>query len=72
MDDDAFDGQVKSMRYAFSRPGLRAMWRLSRPAYGEDFAAFIDELLKDVPVDAVPPADQFARWKAFVAEEKAG
>ena len=51
----------------------RAMWKLHRPGFGEDFAAFMDGLMEEVPVQAaVTPAERLSRRQALVAEERAG
>jgi len=69
MDEDSFESMVMIMRFFFTQPGTRAMWKLRRIAYSSGFAAFIDNLISEVEV--AQPVDLLARWKAELGAERA-
>jgi len=51
-----------------SAPGVRALWRLTRPVYHPDFAAHIDAIMNQ---NSPRTDDFFALWKSTAAEERA-
>lgn len=63
-----FESSVATMRAAFSRPGYRAAWTLTRARRDPTFRAFVDQLIEEAR--AVPPVDIFGAWKVLVAEER--
>jgi hypothetical protein len=64
----AFEGFERSMRFAMSWPGNRAVFRLIRPYFAADFLAFMEGLLAEVPP---VERDTFAQWRADSAAERA-
>jgi hypothetical protein len=64
--EEAFNGFVSGLIWAFGSPGVRVMWRWSKPAHAPDFIAFIEALIAKAQPAA--PADLVTQWKADLAE----
>ena len=69
LDGTAFKSFAAGARSYFTSPGLRAAWRLSANQYGEEYARFMDEIMKESTVQ--PEADLRANWLEAMRLEKA-
>jgi hypothetical protein len=74
------DGMIDKRRHAvslhilrarFARPGFRALWRMARRTYDQDFVRFCDDIAKSVPVTADGNSAFVGTWKTLAAEELA-
>jgi hypothetical protein len=61
LSDAAFKAVVASMKDLCSSPGMRAQWKSQRAAFDTGFAAFMDNLIKDVKM--VVPLDALVQWR---------
>ena len=50
LDGDAFNGILIGMKGSLSLAGTRAFWAMTRTTFSPDFALFVDEIIKTVPV----------------------
>ena len=67
--DVAFSVVASLVRSNMSSISYRAQWRMHRPAYGTEFAAWMDKLVAQTPME---PFDIVANWKDALAAEKSG
>ena len=70
LDAAAYNSFVAGARSIFTLPGMRAAWRMSAHQYGDEFARFMDGIIKET--QAAPENDRLARWIEIVQSEKAG
>ncbi|HUO89215.1 MAG TPA: hypothetical protein VMU08_08570 [Rhizomicrobium sp.] len=69
LSDEAFATFERTFVAAFRQPGVRVLWKWTRTGFDPEFVAFTDRIMAREPV--VPPGDDFARWKADLAAERA-
>jgi hypothetical protein len=65
MDEASFESVKAATRLAFSSLGARAYWMANRDTFSSDYAAWVDELVSDIP--QVAPGDMVTRWNAGLA-----
>lgn len=74
------DGMISDAQYASimghlrSRcpsPGFRALWQHVRPRFPSDFVAFVDNLMRQTPVENAQAADWTGKWRADATAERA-
>ena len=70
LDATAYNSFVAGARSIFTLPGMRAAWRLSFHQYGNEFARFMDGILKET--QPVKENDRLAQWIEVVRSEKSG
>jgi len=51
---------------ALAAPGNRAIWKMARASYAPEWAAFIDKLIEETPLDE--PVDRVTQFKTSLAE----
>ncbi len=61
-----YNSAVKATRFHLGQPGARAVWRLARGSFEDDFVQFVDDLAAQTPVGFT--GDTRAAWLALVAE----
>ena len=69
------DGQYASifghLKSQSSTPGFRALWQHIRDRFPADFAAFVDGVMRETPINSAEIADWTPAWKVFAATEVA-
>jgi hypothetical protein len=70
LDEMAYRSFATGAQSLLAAPGLRAVWRLSRDQYGDEFVRFMEEVLASAP--AAPPSDRLKQWIEIVRAEKSG
>jgi hypothetical protein len=69
IDPGSMASAAANHRVFLSYPGCRAAWKSTRGQFTGEFRDYLDGIVRDTP--PVQPPDVAARWKAFVAEDKA-
>ena len=65
VEDAAYRAWLSQVTATWSNPAFRAGWRLQRQAAGADFAAFLDKLIAETPVQPARSAERLvAEWKS--------
>jgi hypothetical protein len=54
---------------SMTTPGYRAIYRLNRPIFSEEFQSLLDGMLEELT--GQDPAERFEAWKALAAVERA-
>lgn len=67
MDEARWHSNSLRMHGFLAVPGMRAAWRTHAPSFGTDFCAWMEAILRKVPVDH-RAADLVAIWKQFCNE----
>lgn len=67
MDEARWHSNSLRMHGFLAVPGMRAAWRTHAPSFGTDFCAWMEAILRKVPVDH-RAADLVATWKQFCGE----
>ena len=65
IDEARHAGFVKRIRNMLRQPGYRAMWRMQRDGFDEDFQSFMDGLAHQAR--QLPPVDYAGVWKSSLA-----
>ena len=68
LDEDSFSAFVAGHKMLLRNPGVRVAWREMRDAWPNEFGAFYDKLLAEVPVSRDENSPQ--NWRTAVAAEK--
>jgi hypothetical protein len=69
IDKDAYAGYIVTIKEQIAAfPGIRAMWQLVRHSYGNEFAAFMDDLIAALP--ARESESVFQKWRRLVEAQK--
>ncbi|MBV9903106.1 MAG: hypothetical protein JO346_00850 [Alphaproteobacteria bacterium] len=69
LNTESFATFERTIRVAYRAPGLRALWKSAKVRYDPEYVAFVDRVVAGI--EAEPPFDQFARWKADLAAGRA-
>jgi len=70
MDAARWHSNTLRMHGFLAVPGIRAAWRTHAPTFGSDFRAWMEAILRKVPIDP-RAADVVATWKQCCSEELA-
>jgi hypothetical protein len=70
LDDARYAGVLKAARGSFRFPGSRASWTLMRDTFDAGFQSFMDDLMREIPVE--PAANFGAAFKSLSAAELSG
>jgi len=62
------DSQERAYQSMLSMPAMRVLWISQRPVYASEFVAYVDALIRDVPL--APASDRAAQFNADVAALK--
>jgi hypothetical protein len=60
------DSQERAYQSMLSMPAMRVLWISQRPFFAPEFVAYVDALIRDVPL--APASDRAAQFNADVAE----
>lgn len=67
LNDDKFAAFARTLRIQFRSPGIRHLWRVARSHFGNEFQAFLDDIIGQT--GASTPPDLVDAWKAGIAAE---
>ena len=67
LDSDSWQSDRRTLEWLLEAPAYRAAWRAMRESIGGDYRAFIDDLLKQTPVQH--PRHHAALMRQYIAEE---
>ena len=70
--DSAFTSFARNARTTMSSPGFRAMWKRARGRFGDDFAAFMDDIVAKTPARKLENNVLLDQFNADLAAELAG
>src|SRR5215469_588915 len=65
-DNMTFENGITSLKGLFAQPVFRAIWRSSRATYATEWAAYVDDLIRGLPL--AKPADEVATFNAHLSE----
>ena len=65
------EATVRGAADALRFPGVRVAWQWDKSIYREDFAAFIDAILADTPIQRSERDAALAQWNSYAASELA-
>jgi len=69
LEETTYRYYLTRVRAVMSNPGFRSAWRMARRDFGNEFTAFIDELIAETPIrPPVSVTDNLAEWRSGLAE----
>ena len=69
IDEERHAGTGREIRERLQRVGYRVAWQMQRNTYGKEFQAFVDELIRQVRVEAPQESPLSEWWKVLLAAE---
>jgi hypothetical protein len=68
--EDSFEELKANTRHWVANIGARAQWRIQRMGFGGEFAAWMDEVMTEIPIGQ--PTDTVVLWRKALAAERSG
>ena len=68
--EDSFEELKANTRHWVANIGARAQWRIQRMGFGGEFAAWMDNVVTEIPIDE--PTDTVVLWREALAAERSG